>query len=87
GGAQPLAVTMNDGVAICIECDPARIQRRIDHRYLDVQADSLEDAVRMAVDARDAKRPLSIGVLGNAAELLPQLLESDAPIDIVTDQT
>jgi len=87
GGAQPLAVTMNDGVAICIECDPARIQRRIDHRYLDVRADSIEDAVRMAVEARDARRPLSIGVLGNASVLLPQLLESDAPIDIVTDQT
>ncbi len=87
GGAQPLAVTMNDGVAICIECDQARIQRRIDHRYLDVQADSLEDAVRLAVEARDARTPLSIGVLGNAAELLPQLLEMDAPIDIVTDQT
>ncbi len=55
GGAQPLAVTMNDGVAVCIECDQARIQRRIDHRYLDVQADSLEDAVRMAVEARDAQ--------------------------------
>jgi urocanate hydratase len=87
GGAQPLAVTMNDGVVICIECDQARIQRRIDHRYLDVQADSLEDAVRMAVEARDARKPLSIGVLGNASVLLPQLLELDAPIDIVTDQT
>ena len=87
GGAQPLAVTMNDGVVICIECDPSRIQRRIDHRYLDVQAESLEDAVRMAVEARDAKRPLSIGVLGNAALMLPQLLEMDAPIDVVTDQT
>ncbi|WP_182524894.1 urocanate hydratase [Nocardioides dongkuii] len=87
GGAQPLAVTMNDGVAICIECDPARIQRRIDHRYLDVRAPSLEEAVRRAVEARDARRPLSIGVLGNAAELLPALLEMDAPVDIVTDQT
>jgi urocanate hydratase len=87
GGAQPLAVTMNDGVVICIECDQSRIQRRIDHRYLDVRADSLEDAVRMAVEARDAKRPLSIGVLGNAASMLPELLEMDAPIDIVTDQT
>ena len=87
GGAQPLAVTMNDGVAICVECDPARIQRRIDHRYLDVQADSLEDAVRMAVEARDARKPLSIGVLGNAAAMLPELLETAAPIDIVTDQT
>jgi urocanate hydratase len=87
GGAQPLAVTMNDGVAICIECDESRIQRRIDHRYLDVRADSLEHAVELAVAARDERRPLSIGVLGNAAELLPRLLEIDAPIDIVTDQT
>lgn len=87
GGAQPLAVTMNDGVAICIECDPARIARRIEHRYLDVQADSLEHALELAVEARDARRPLSIGVLGNAAEMLPALLEQDAPIDIVTDQT
>jgi urocanate hydratase len=87
GGAQPLAVTMNDGVAICIECDASRIQRRIDHRYLDVQADSLEHAVQLAVEARDARKPLSIGVLGNAAELVPALLEQGAPIDIVTDQT
>ncbi|CAN5595303.1 urocanate hydratase [soil metagenome] len=87
GGAQPLAVTMNDGVAICIECDPARIQRRIDHRYLDVSADSLEHAVELATEARDARKPLSIGVLGNAAELVPALLEQGAPIDIVTDQT
>jgi urocanate hydratase len=87
GGAQPLAVTMNDGVAICIDVDQSRITRRIEHRYLDEQADSLEDAVRRAVEARDAKRPLSIGLLGNAAELLPQLLEMKAPIDIVTDQT
>ena len=87
GGAQPLAVTMNDGVVICIECDPARIQRRIDHRYLDVEAPSLDEAVRMAVEARDARKPLSIGVLGNAAVMLPELLEMDAPIDIVTDQT
>ena len=87
GGAQPLAVTMNDGVAICIECDDARIQRRIDHRYLDVRAASLEEAVGLATQARDERRPLSIGVLGNAAEMLPRLLEMDAPVDIVTDQT
>ena len=87
GGAQPLAVTMNDGVVICIECDPARITRRIEHRYLDVQADSLDHALELAVEARDARRPLSIGVLGNAAEMVPALLERDAPIDIVTDQT
>jgi urocanate hydratase len=87
GGAQPLAVTMNDGVVICVECDQSRIQRRIDHRYLDVQAGSLTEAVEMAVRARDERRPLSIGVLGNAAALLPELLESGAPIDVVTDQT
>ncbi len=87
GGAQPLAVTMNDGVCICIECDQSRITRRIDHRYLDVEADSLAHAVELAVEARDAKKPLSIGVLGNAAEMLPELLAMDAPIDIVTDQT
>jgi urocanate hydratase len=87
GGAQPLAVTMNDGVAICIECDESRIKRRIEHRYLDVQADSLAHALELAVEARDERRPLSIGVLGNAAEMVPALLEQDAPIDIVTDQT
>jgi urocanate hydratase len=87
GGAQPLAVTMNDGVAICIDVDQSRITRRIEHRYLDEQADSLEDAVSRAVSARDERRPLSIGVLGNAAQLVPQLLELKAPIDIVTDQT
>ncbi|MBR7834960.1 urocanate hydratase [Actinospica durhamensis] len=87
GGAQPLAVTMNDGVAICIDCDPRAITRRIEHRYLDVQADSLEHALALAVEARDARRPLSIGVLGNAAELVPALLAMNAPIDIVTDQT
>src|ERR1700750_1684319 len=60
GGAQPLAVTMNDGVAICVDVDPSRIQRRIQHRYLDVQADDVADALRLAVEARDARRPLSI---------------------------
>lgn len=87
GGAQPLAVTMNDGVALCIDCDPRAIDRRIEHRYLDVKADSLDHALQLAVEARDARRPLSIGVLGNAAELVPQLLAMNAPIDIVTDQT
>ncbi len=87
GGAQPLAVTMNDGVCICVECDDTRIKRRIEHRYLDVQADSLVHAVQLATEARDARKPLSIGVLGNAAEMVPELLAMDAPIDIVTDQT
>ncbi|MFC8793935.1 urocanate hydratase [Streptomyces cinereoruber] len=87
GGAQPLAVTMNDGVAICIDCDPRAIERRIEHRYLDVKADSLEHALALATEARDARRPLSIGLLGNAADLLPRMLAEGAPIDIVTDQT
>jgi urocanate hydratase len=87
GGAQPLAVTMNDGVAIVVECDPSRIARRLEHRYLDVQAESVDDALRLAYDARDARRPLSIGVLGNAADVVPALLARGAEIDIVTDQT
>ena len=87
GGAQPLAVTMNEGVAICVDCDESRIDRRIAHRYLDTKADNLDDALKMAIDARDAKRPLSIGLVGNAAAVYPELLEREAPIDIVTDQT
>jgi len=87
GGAQPLAVTMNDGVAICVDCDETRIDRRIEHRYLDTKAADIDDALRQAIEARDAKRPLSIGLLGNAAEVLPELLRRNAPIDIVTDQT
>ncbi|MEU8522744.1 urocanate hydratase [Streptomyces sp. NBC_01216] len=87
GGAQPLAVTMNDGVAICVDVDPRAIERRIEHRYLDVRADDLAHALRLAVEARDARRPLSIGLLGNAAELLPRMLAEGAPVDIVTDQT
>ncbi|MDH2424009.1 urocanate hydratase [Sphaerisporangium sp. TRM90804] len=87
GGAQPLAVTMNGGVALCVECDPSRIARRIEHRYLDVEAADLDDALRLAAEARAARRPLSIGLLGNAADVLPRLLEMGAPVDIVTDQT
>jgi urocanate hydratase len=87
GGAQPLAVTMNDGVALCVECDRSRIRRRIEHGYLDVEAADLDDALRRAVEARDARRPLSIGLLGNTAEVVPQLLAMSAPIDVVTDQT
>ncbi|GFG53032.1 urocanate hydratase [Mycolicibacterium agri] len=87
GGAQPLAVTMNEGVAICVDCDESRIDRRIEHRYLDTKASSVDEALALAVDARDAKRALSIGLVGNAAEVFPELLDRDAPIDIVTDQT
>lgn len=87
GGAQPLAVTMNDGVAICIDVDRTRIDRRVEHRYLDVAASSLDEALELAIAARHERRPLSIGVVGNAAELVPELLARRAPIDIVTDQT
>jgi urocanate hydratase len=87
GGAQPLAVTMNGGVAICVECDPSRISRRIAHGYLDIAADDIDDALRRAEAARDARHPLSIGLLGNAAEVVPRMLTLGAPIDIVTDQT
>ncbi len=87
GGAQPLAVTMNGGVVICIDCDPSRIARRIEFGYLDEAADSTDDALRRATAARDAGRALSIGLLGNAAEIVPAMLAAGAPIDIVTDQT
>jgi len=87
GGAQPLAVTMNGGVAICVDCDPSRIARRIEHGYLDVAADGIDDAIRRAVAARDAGTPLSVGLLGNAADVLPAMLEMGAPVNVVTDQT
>jgi urocanate hydratase len=87
GGAQPLAVTMNGGVVICIDCDPASITRRIEHGYLDEQADDTDDAIRRAVAAAKEGRPLSIGLLGNAADLVPALLKMGAPINVVTDQT
>jgi urocanate hydratase len=87
GGAQPLAVTMNGGVVICVECDQSRISRRIEFGYLDEQADDIDDAIIRAVAARNAGRPLSIGLLGNAADVFGSLLKMNAPIDIVTDQT
>ena len=87
GGAQPLAVTMNGGVAICVDCDQSRISRRIEYGYLDDQADDIGDAVRRAVAARNENKALSIGLLGNAADIFTELLASGAPIDIVTDQT
>ncbi|MFI0239654.1 urocanate hydratase [Streptomyces sp. NPDC016845] len=87
GGAQPLAITMNEGVAVCVDVDETRIDRRIGTRYLDVKADNLDHALELAVQARDERRALSIGVVGNAAEVFPELLRREAPIDIVTDQT
>ena len=87
GGAQPLAVTMNGGVALCIDVDPTRVQRRLETRYLDEIADSVEDAISRCVRAREERRALSVGLVGNAAVVLPRLLELGFPADIVTDQT
>jgi urocanate hydratase len=87
GGAQPLAVTMNDGVALVIECDPQRAHRRVETRYLDEVADDLDDAIARVTKAKQEKRPLSVAVVGNAAEVLPELLRRNVEVDIVTDQT
>jgi urocanate hydratase len=87
GGAQPLAVTMNGGVALCVEVDPHRIERRIETRYLDEAADSLDDAIRRCHEAKAERRALSVGLAGNAADVLPTLLEQGFDADIVTDQT
>src|SRR5690242_5138275 len=84
GGAQPLAVTMAGGVSICVEVDPSRIARRLETGYLDVEADSIDHALELATTAN---RPRPIGLLGNCAEVFPEFLRRDAPIDIVTDQT
>jgi urocanate hydratase len=87
GGAQPLAVNMLNGVAICVEVDPARIARRIETRYLDCWTAEYTEAVAMAAAAAGDCRPLSIGLLGNAADLFPRFLTDRVPIDLVTDQT
>jgi urocanate hydratase len=87
GGAQPLAVTMNGGVALVVECDPSRIERRRDHRYLDVAADDLDHALELTAEAKEQRRPLSVGVLGNAADVVPELLRRGLEVDVVTDQT
>ncbi len=87
GGAQPLAVTMNDGVALCVEVDWHRIERRIESGYLDERAADLDDALARCEAAVRERRPLSIGLLGNAAEVLPELVRRGAPVDVVTDQT
>ncbi len=87
GGAQPLAITMNDGVALCIDVDADRIKRRVEHRFLDEVADSLDDAIGRCLAARDERDALSVGVVGNAATVLPELVERGFPADIVTDQT
>jgi len=87
GGAQPMAVTMNGGVVLCVEVDPSRIERRLDTGYLDVLADGVDDALRRAMEAKRGRQALSIGILANAADVVPHLLEVGAEIDVVTDQT
>ncbi len=87
GGAQPLAVTMNGGVALVVEVDPARLQRRLAIGYLDEQADSLDDGLARAEAAAKDRRAVSIGVVANAAEAFPALLDRGAAVDVVTDQT
>jgi len=87
GGAQPLAITMNGGVALCVEVDEARIERRIEHRYLDERIDDLDAAIERAEEAKRSGEPLSIGILGNAAQVFPALLERGFAPDVVTDQT
>ena len=87
GGAQPLAVTMNEGVCLIVDVDESRLRRRVEHRYLDEVADSLDEAVDKAVAAKNERRAWSVGVVGNAAEVFPELLRRGVPIDIVTDQT
>jgi len=87
GGAQPLAVTLNDGVCLIVDVDRSRLQRRVDHHYLDEIADDLDEAVSRALAAKADRRATSIGVVGNCAEVFPELLRRGVPIDIVTDQT
>jgi urocanate hydratase len=87
GGAQPLAVTLNGGVCLVIDVDPARLQRRVETRYLDMVATDLDDALRRCANAKRARAALSVGLVGNCATVLPEILRRGAEVDIVTDQT
>jgi urocanate hydratase len=87
GGAQPLAVTMNDGVCLCVDVDPSRLQRRVDQRYLDEWTPDLEAALARVEGAKRAKVALSVGLVGNAATIFAELLRRGVEVDIVTDQT
>jgi urocanate hydratase len=87
GGAQPLAVTLNGGVCLVVDVDEARLRRRVEHRYLDEVADDLDDAVRRCLAATQARRALSVGLVGNAATVFPELLRRGVEVDVVTDQT
>ena len=87
GGAQPLAVTMNEGTCLIVDIDESRLRKRVETRYLDEIADNLDDAIERAVAAKNAKKAISIGVVGNAADVFAEILKRDVPVDIVTDQT
>ncbi|MCE5023672.1 urocanate hydratase [Staphylococcus simulans] len=87
GGAQPLAVTMNEGVVIGVDVDPSRIEKRIETRYCDIITDSLDEALEKAQEAKEAGKPLSVGLVGNAPEVYNEILKRDFKIDIITDQT
>ena len=87
GGAQPLAVSMAGGVSICIEIDYRRIQRRLETQYLDQSTASLDEALKWAQSAMSSNKPLSIGLLGNAADLVPEFVHRGIIPDLVTDQT
>ena len=87
GGAQPLAVTLNGGACLVVDVDRSRLERRVQHRYLDEVADDLDTAVEKALAAKHARRAWSVGVVGNCAEVVPELLRRAVPVDVVTDQT
>lgn len=87
GGAQPLAATMNEGVLLAVEVDADRIRRRLETRYLDLMSENIDEALKLVLQAKDEKRSLSVGLLGNAAEVLPELIRRDIVPDILTDQT
>lgn len=87
GGAQPLAVTMNEGVAIVVEVDRGRIQRRLETTYVDTMVEALDEALKLALDAKEKEKPLSIALLGNAADIIPEFVKRGITPDVLTDQT
>lgn len=87
GGAQPLAITLNEGVAIVVEVDPERIKRRLATKYVDMMTDSLDEALKLALEAKEKGQPLSIALLGNAADVLPEFVRRGITPDVLTDQT
>jgi len=87
GGAQPLSITMNNGVAIIVEVDPERIKKRLEKKYVDTMTDSLDEALRMADEHLKAGTPYSIGLVGNCAEIIPEMNKRNIKVDVLTDQT